>query len=201
MELQQEPEPELEPEPVPEPESAEERAARERSEQLSRLQAVPMAEWSEAQVLEWTALIDLPRGCAEAFATVLSDLSFDGDDLTRVPGKLLVKRLAKLGVDDPQLAVQSLLKKRDRLLGGHRAAEATECPFCFESYSDDESGRRVPRTLQCGHTGCQGCYAQMLRPINADGNAKRLECPVCRVATAVQGGRAESLQKNFALLR
>ncbi len=41
----------------------------------------------------------------------------------------------------------------------------------------------------------------MLRPINADGDVKRLECPECREVTDVLRGRAESLQKNFALLR
>ena len=41
------------------------------------LQAVPMAEWSEAQVLEWTALIDLPSGCAEAFGTVFAKMELD----------------------------------------------------------------------------------------------------------------------------
>eukprot|EP01045_Picozoa_sp_COSAG04_P022034 COSAG04_NODE_2434_length_4134_cov_1.690706_4_plen_53_part_01 len=53
-----------------------------------------MAEWSEAQVLEWAALIDLPPGCAEAVCKVFSELSFDGDDLSRVHGKTLTKRLA-----------------------------------------------------------------------------------------------------------
>eukprot|EP01045_Picozoa_sp_COSAG04_P009220 COSAG04_NODE_529_length_13029_cov_3.203248_10_plen_752_part_00 len=199
------PEPELEPkpEPEPEPESAEERAARERSAQLSRLQALPMAEWSSEQVLEWTALIDLPPGCAEAVGTLFAHMEFDGDDLSRVHGKMLVKQLAKLGAEDPQLAVRTLLRERDSVLAGRteQSSQATDCPLCFERYRDDECGRRVPRSLQCGHSACQGCYALMLQPINADGNVKRLECPECRVVTAVPRGRAESLQKNFALLR
>ena len=41
----------------------------------------------------------------------------------------------------------------------------------------------------------------MLQPINADGNVKQLECPECREVTAVPRGRADRLQKNFALLR
>ena len=82
-----------------------------------------------------------------------------------------------------------------------KSSDVTDCPLCFERYRDDESGRHVPRILQCGHSACQGCYTLMLQPINADGNVKKLECPECREVTAVPRGRAESLQKNFALLR
>ena len=112
-----------------------------------------------------------------------------------------MKRLAKLGLGDPQLAVRTLLRKRDRLLGGHRESEAPECPLCLEPYHDDESGLHVPRILQCGHTACQGCYAKMLRPINAENDVKKLECPECRVVTEVVRGRADSLPKVFSLLR
>ena len=52
---------------------------------LSRLQAVPMSEWSEAQVLEWTALIDLPLGCAEAVRSVFAKMELDGDDSEQRP--------------------------------------------------------------------------------------------------------------------
>ena len=75
-----------------------------------------MAEWSEAQVLEWTALIDLPPGCTEAFASVFAKMELDGDDLSRVHGKTLVKRLAKLGLGNPQLAVPALLRERDSVV-------------------------------------------------------------------------------------
>jgi len=77
----------------------------------------------------------------------------------------------------------------------------TDCPFCFERYRDDDSGQRVPRSLQCGHTACQGCYAKMLATVQPQGNVKPLPCPVCRVVTEVARGRADSLLKNFALLR
>ena len=41
----------------------------------------------------------------------------------------------------------------------------------------------------------------MLRPINAENDAKKLECPECREVTAVPRGRADRLQKVFGLLR
>ena len=129
-------------------------------------------------------------------------MSADGQDLADFKGRLLHKMLAKAGVDDAEAAVKVLLRERDSMLAERaESSEATDCPLCFERYRDDETGRLVPRSLQCGHSACQGCYASMLRPINADGNVKRLECPECRVVTAVPRGRAESLQKNFALLR
>ena len=71
----------------------------------------------------------------------------------------------------------------------------------MERYVEEESGMRVPRMLQCGHSACHGCFAQMLRPITADGNVKRLECPVCRETTDVRRGQAGNLPKNFGLLR
>ena len=64
-----------------------------------------------------------------------------------------------------------------------------------------EAGPHMPRILPCGHTGCQDCYARMLRPIVAENNAKPLSCPDCRVVTLVARGRADSLPPVFALLR
>ncbi len=56
----------------------------------------------------------------------------------------------------------------------------------------------VPRILQCGHFACQGCYNRMLRPVTAEGNVKRLACPVCRKVTAVKRGQAGNLPKPQA---
>ena len=65
-----------------------------------------------------------------------------------------------------------------------------------------EAGPHVPRILPCGHTGCQDCYARMLRPIVAErNNVKRLPCPNCREVANVPRGRAENLPQVFALLR
>ena len=41
----------------------------------------------------------------------------------------------------------------------------------------------------------------MLRPIAADGDYKKLECPECHKTTKMPRGEASNLQKNFALLR
>ena len=89
--------PEPEPEPESEPqESAEEAAARERFERLSRLTAdeTSMREWSEAQVSEWITLIDLPDGCsAETVQELFSDM--DGCEvlgLVRAPCFSICKR-------------------------------------------------------------------------------------------------------------
>ena len=107
--------------------------------------------------------------------------------------------------EDTQLAVPALLRERDSVLkvaeGNANGHEAMECPFCFEAYRDDGSGQRVPRILRCGHCACQNCYAKMLAKVPPEGNVKPLPCPVCRVVTEVERGRADSLLKNFALLR
>ena len=70
----------------------------------------------EAQVVEWTALIDLPPSCAEATRTTFVELSFDGEDLADVPCKLLAKMLAKAGLQEPEAAAKALLLERDSLL-------------------------------------------------------------------------------------
>ena len=70
----------------------------------------------------------------------------------------------------------------------------------MEVYAEDESELHVPRILQCGHSACQGCYARLLRPITAQGNVKKLECPTCREVTEVKRGKAANLLKNFSLL-
>ena len=85
--------------------------------------------------------------------------------------------------------------------GAATTTSATECPLCFEQYAEDQSGLRVPRILQCGHSACSGCYARLLRPLVADGGFKRLECPECREVTDVPRGRADQLPKNFALMK
>ena len=62
-------------------------------------------------------------------------------------------------------------------------------PWCMESYQEDESGKHVPRIMQCGHSACHDCFARMLRPIVADENVsldvKKLACPECRVVVEV----------------
>eukprot|EP01045_Picozoa_sp_COSAG04_P000282 COSAG04_NODE_6_length_47123_cov_87.347482_5_plen_1442_part_00 len=205
-------EPELEPDPEPEPEpepqeSAAEQAARERSERLIRLETgPPMSEWSETHVSEWVSLIDLPEGCEDAVKAVCSDM--DGEDLLIFIPKTLQKMLRKAGAEEPEAAAKAILRQRDSLGKDKPAAskpakeaDALECPLCMERYAEDESEVHVPRTLPCGHTACQGCFAKMLRPVAAEGDFKKLECPECRKTTKVLRGKASNLLKNFALLR
>ena len=168
-----------------------------------------MAGWSEAQVLEWITLIDLPHGCcAEAVQRAVCDM--DGEDMLSLRPKTLPKVLRAEGVDDSSAVALAILRQRDSAnkqdssaaagAAAVRTAEVSECPLCMEPYADDDSESHVPRTLPCGHTACQQCFAKMLRPIAADGDYKKLECPSCRVVTAVLRGKASNLQKNFALL-
>ena len=95
----------------------------------------------------------------------------------------------------------AILRQRDSASRSRpAAAEAPECPFCMEPYA--EAGLHVPRILPCGHTGCQDCFARLLRPIVAEANnVKRLTCPNCREVADVSWGRAENLPQVFALLR
>ena len=198
--------PQLEPEPEPElEESADEKAPQARSERLSRLTADgAMGKWSEAQVSEWISLIDLPDGCAQAVQAAFSDM--DGAELLNVSSKMLRKMLRfAAGLEQPEPVAEAILRQRDSVMSDTKpaagTAEAPECPFCMEPYAEDESELHVPRILQCGHTACQDCFARMLRPIAADGDVKNLECPTCRVVTAVRRGRAANMPKNFSLLR
>ena len=159
-----------------------------------------MAEWSEAQVSEWISLIDLPDGCAEAVQGLFAE-DVDGEDLVDLKPKALRKMLRMAGIPEPEPVVETILRQRDSASGPSDAAAATECPLCMEPYAEDDSGKHVPRILQCGHSACHDCYARMLRPIVAKGDFKELECPECRVVTNVLRGKADNLQKNFALLR
>jgi len=160
-----------------------------------------MREWSEAQVSEGSSAIKLPDGCAEAVLLVFTD--FNGEELLALHPKMLQKMLRLAGVAEPAQVAAAILRQRDALGSASPAAAATgprdaaECPLCMEVYDEE---LRVPRILQCGHSACQGCYARLLRPITARGNAKKLECPTCRKVTEVKRGKADNLPKNFSLL-
>ena len=132
-----------------------------------------------------------------------------GEELLELAPKPLQRMLRKDGVEEPVLVAQTILRQRDAAArqdagvatstapGG---GEAPECPFCMHPYA--EAGLHVPRILPCGHTGCQDCYARMLRPIVAENNnVKRLTCPNCREVADVAWRRAENLPQVFALLR
>ena len=78
------------------------------------------------------------------------------------------------------------------------AAVARTCSVCFEAYDQTQV---VPRLLiKCGHTFCELCLDQMLRPLLFKNGGKRVECPVCKFDNRVQKGRAAQLPKNFDIL-
>ena len=161
-----------------------------------------MAEWSAAQVCEWVTQIDLSPGCADAVREIFAECEVEGDELLGMVPKALRRMLAKGGLRDPTVATEAILRQRDGAAKPKEVDASLECPFCMEPYSEAAPGLRVPRILTaCGHSACHGCYAQMLRPINARGHAKPFPCPVCRVETLVRGGQAGSLPKVFSLLR
>ena len=120
-------------------------------------------------------------------------------------------RLAGVEAVQAEAVAAAILRQRDRAAESQdssavakekaRTAGASECPLCMEPYADGDSEDHVPRTLPCGHTACQGCFAKMLRPIAADGDYKKLPCPECRVVTAVPRGQASNLLKVFGMLR
>ena len=68
--------------------------------------------------------------------------------------------------------------------------------YCLTCRYDSESagGGRMPRCLQCLHTGCTACYDGMVKN-------DQVECPICRAHTPIApAGSASSLLCNFALL-
>jgi serine/threonine protein kinase len=115
---QPEPEPEPEPAPEPEPESAEEAAARERMERLARLTAVALGEWSEEQVQDWLATLELPSDCLEAVRSAFEDNDMDGEELESCTPKRLLKMLKKQAVDEPQAVADAIMQQRDKVTAG-----------------------------------------------------------------------------------
>ncbi len=63
-----------------------------------------------------------------------------------------------------------------------------ECPSCYESFDEKE---RVPRNLQCGHTFCEKCLAQLQ-------SSQTFSCPICRKQHAPF--KASDLPKNYIAL-
>jgi SWI/SNF-related matrix-associated actin-dependent regulator 1 of chromatin subfamily A len=188
-----EPEPELEAdEPEPEPEADELEPEPEADElepetdepepelsasaqQLIALTAVPMAEWSEEQVLAWAELVELEPETGAALRSVFGEEDTDGDDLATLPAKRLQKMLKRGGLrGDLPAAASAVLAARDALLAcaspprreaaapaeaAAAAKAAPSCQICFEPYG----AGIVPRMLSCGHTFCEPCLSKMLR--------------------------------------
>ena len=74
--------------------------------------------------------------------------------------------------------------------------EAASCPICLHLYGDSIA----PRMMGCGHTFCDGCLDEMLRPLPACGGIKKLSCPKCRTECSVPKGRAAELPANFDIM-
>jgi hypothetical protein len=174
-----EPEPEAdEPEPEadePEPEADEpelEQLLSASAQQLIAMKAVPMAEWSEEQVLAWAELVELEPETRAALRAVFGAEDIDGEDLATLLPKRLLKMLKRAGLQgDLPAAAEAVLAARDALRvhsspprRGATAEDAVakgapSCQICFEPY--DEAV--VPRMLTCGHTFCEPCLSKMLR--------------------------------------
>ena len=119
-------------EPEPEPEAtvdtAADRHAREHANAIQALVAVPMADWSVAQVLAWAdCLAGLPLELVAALKTALEDEEIDGDELADLKQKPLQRALKRAGLHaDLCEAAQAVLAQRDDLLAQQEAElEAT----------------------------------------------------------------------------
>ena len=67
------------------------------------------------------------------------------------------------------------------------------CSVCTDSF--DTSGLRVPRSLACGHTLCEGCINKLA------GKGREVRCPSrCKAATKLTREGVGALSKNFALI-
>ena len=106
------------------PESEPELSASAR--QLAALTAVPMAEWSEEQVLAWAELVELEPGTRAALRTAFEDDGdTDGEELVILTAKRLQKMLKKAGLaGDAEVAAEAVLALRDSLLELAAAAAA-----------------------------------------------------------------------------
>ncbi|XP_054839868.1 E3 ubiquitin-protein ligase RNF182 [Eublepharis macularius] len=84
--------------------------------------------------------------------------------------------------------------------------EAHECRICYNRFDLE---RRAPKLLECLHTFCQDCLAQLhLRAVLAAHSSGRggpaadaaIACPLCRHPTALPDCRVHSLPVNTKLL-
>ena len=75
---------------------------------------------------------------------------------------------------------------------GIKAAEGLCCGICLEEYSETE--QRVPRSLRCGHSICEGCKVDIPQHQGQAGS-----CPECETAIGVR--TAAELPNTFAILQ
>ena len=99
--------------------------------------------------------------------------------------ELRLKEIEKRGVTGPTTNTSVHPEKRS-------------CSICYEDYDENNV---VPRILiTCGHSFCERCISCMLRPLQASGGEKLMECPKCRKECPVRGGRATALPVKFEVI-
>jgi SWI/SNF-related matrix-associated actin-dependent regulator 1 of chromatin subfamily A len=127
------------PEPEPEREREREPELSASAQQLAALTAMPMAEWSEAQVLAWVELVELEPKTRAALRTAFEDDgTTDGDELVILTARRLQKMLQKAGLQgDPPAAANAVFALRDALLAPAVASSPRRRGF------DQESDRRM----------------------------------------------------------
>ena len=107
---------ELEPEPDAQPAQAQLPAAVQQAR--DELQAVPMEQWSEEQVIAWAGMLGLPPASVAAAQEALGNGEIDGEELQLLLPKRFVKLLNKvqsLGAVDAASLADQVLEQRNTL--------------------------------------------------------------------------------------
>ena len=71
---------------------------------------------------------------------------------------------------------------------GQLSPSAT-CPICLDDCND-------PRLLPCLHSACRACIDRMAVTAGADGEARKVKCPVCRTPCPITSQGASALPRN-----
>jgi hypothetical protein len=105
----------LEPQPQPQPKLHEPEPELPASvQQLAALTAVPMAEWSEEQVLAWAELVEFDGETRSALRAAFNDEDTEGDELVALTAKPLQKMLKRAGLlGDLAATAEAVLAMRD----------------------------------------------------------------------------------------
>ena len=85
-----------EPEPEPDAQLAQAQLPAAVQQARDELQVVPMAQWSEEQVIAWAGMLGLPPASVTAVQEAFSDGDIDGDELQDLKLKRFVKLLSKV---------------------------------------------------------------------------------------------------------
>jgi hypothetical protein len=117
--------------PAPEPEPDEPEPELSASAQhMAALSAVPMAEWSEEQVLAWAELVELEPETRAALRTAFDDEDTECEELVVLTAKPLQKMLKRAGLPgDLPAAAEAVLALRDAMLVPAPAAAPSLPPY------------------------------------------------------------------------